>query len=155
MNIDKTIKKVVIGVIREQLATTKPCEYKSVRKHLELHHTDLDSITAAFESAYSMEGYEEGSACITSSEDQWSDCELRYSIRVETTQEERERKIIERINKCHYFHTVYEQLTELGYKRIGFCSGELDAFEDTTIYDMYMNDTDRLTSYFMLYFKKD
>ena len=53
------------------------------------------------------------------------------------------------------FRYVYTTLIENGYKRVGFNTGLLKEFDDTTVYDMYMNnDWNRLEKYYSLYFKK-
>lgn len=51
------------------------------------------------------------------------------------------------------FKYVYDLFIYNGYKRVWFNSGLLREFNDTTIYDMYMNnDHDRLVRYYSLYF---
>lgn len=51
---------------------------------------------------------------------------------------------------------VYELLTANGYKRVGFNSGLLRQFDDTTVYEMYMEkDWDRLVKYYSLAIKGD
>ena len=53
------------------------------------------------------------------------------------------------------FKRVFDLLTTNGYKRVGFNSGLLRDYKDTTVYDMYMeNDFDRLVKYYSLSFVK-
>lgn len=50
---------------------------------------------------------------------------------------------------------VYKVMLANGYKRQGFNSGLLKQFDDTTVYDMYMNDEwDRLVKYYSLPFAR-
>jgi len=51
------------------------------------------------------------------------------------------------------FMSVYNTLMANGYKRVGFNSGLLKEFNNTTVYDMYIdNDFDRLVKYYSLPF---
>lgn len=53
------------------------------------------------------------------------------------------------------FKFVYDLLTTNGYKRVGFNSGLLKQFDDTTVYTMYKaKDFDRLVKYYSLPFVK-
>jgi hypothetical protein len=48
---------------------------------------------------------------------------------------------------------VYNAFIKNGYKRVGFNTGQLKEFKDTSIYDMYMSrDFDRLVKYYSLSF---
>jgi len=50
---------------------------------------------------------------------------------------------------------LYDTLINNEYKRVGFNSGLLEEFNNTTIYDMYCNkEFDRLIKYYSLYFIK-
>lgn len=54
------------------------------------------------------------------------------------------------------FKFVYDELIENGYKRVGFNSGLLKEFENTTIYDMYVvSNFDMLENYYSLSFNKE
>lgn len=54
------------------------------------------------------------------------------------------------------FKFVYDVLIENGYKRVGFNSGLLKEFENTTIYDMYVvSNFDMLENYYRLSFNKE
>ena len=51
------------------------------------------------------------------------------------------------------FKSVYDSLTSNGYKRVGYNSGLLRDFNDTTVYDMYLvKDFNRLVKYYSLPF---
>ena len=53
------------------------------------------------------------------------------------------------------WRAVFDLLTTSGYKRVGYNSGLLKDFDDTTVYDMYMaKDFDRLVKYYSLPFVK-
>jgi hypothetical protein len=53
------------------------------------------------------------------------------------------------------WNTLRPMLLENGYERIGFNSGLLKHFKDTTVYDMYIDkDFDRLVEWYSLSFKK-
>lgn len=76
---------------------------------------------------------------------------LCYEINVPTTEKEQLKFVKTQFNNS--FNKVYKVLTENGYKRKGLNSGLLKQFDDTTVYDMYINeDYDRLVSYYSLYF---
>jgi len=48
---------------------------------------------------------------------------------------------------------IYDALIKNGYKRVGFNSGRLKEFNDTTVYEMYSSkDFDRLIKYYSLSF---
>ena len=50
---------------------------------------------------------------------------------------------------------VYESLIKNGYKRIGFNSALFKSFDDTTVYDMYIDkDFDRLVKYYSCFTKQ-
>jgi hypothetical protein len=51
------------------------------------------------------------------------------------------------------FNMVYNKLIENGYTRTPTNSKHLKQFDDTTIYDMFINDIDRLVLYYSLRFK--
>lgn len=80
---------------------------------------------------------------------------LIYDIDVPTTEKDRlafKRKTFTSI----VWYKVFHLLTGNGYKRVGFNSGLLKQFDDTTIYDMYVaQDFDRLVKYYSLYFVPD
>ena len=80
---------------------------------------------------------------------------LSYDIQVPTNDKEKLKY------KRHMFNTIafkslQEVLTKNGYKIVGFSSGLLKEFDDTTVYDMYMNkEFDRLVKYYSLRFIKE
>lgn len=77
---------------------------------------------------------------------------LYYEIDVPTTKFEKtqyKRRLFNNIA----FKKVYNSLILNGYKRVGFNSGLLKEFNDTTVYDMYITkDFNRLVKYYSLYF---
>lgn len=76
---------------------------------------------------------------------------LCYNIDVPTTDKEKLKFVKTQFNNS--FSKVHNCLISNGYKRKGFNSGLLRQFEDTTVYDMYINrDFDRLVEYYSLYF---
>ena len=62
---------------------------------------------------------------------------LCYEVEVPTTEAE-QLKHKRRVFGDRAFPLVYEALTQNGYKRVGFNSGLLDRYKDTTVYDMYV-----------------
>ena len=77
---------------------------------------------------------------------------LSWSIDVPTTEADKLRAIRQRFSNIA-FPLVKDSLTSNGYKRVGFNSGLLKAFDGTTVYDMYVNkEFDRLVEYYSLYF---
>ena len=94
---------------------------------------------------FSCDGYEDGV---------YNPC-LCYDIEVETT--EKERLVFKkRVFSTPAFQNLYHLLIKNGYKRVGFNSGLLKEFDDTTVYDMYINaDFDRLVKYYSLSFVLD
>jgi hypothetical protein len=87
-------------------------------------------------------------------DDGWDDILLAWDVDIPTTEKDKilyKRKTFSTIA----FRKVYELLTTSGYKRVGFSTGLLKQFDDTTVYDMYMNkDFDRLVKYYSLPFVK-
>ena len=77
---------------------------------------------------------------------------LCYDINIPTTDKDK------LIFKRHRFSTiafksVYDLLTSNGFKRVGFNSGLLKEFNDTTVYDLFINNEfDRLVKYYSLSF---
>ena len=77
---------------------------------------------------------------------------LTYQIDVETTEKERDEYRRRRFDQIA-FKKLYDLLTAAGYKRVGFNSGLLKQFKDTTIYDMFLEkDWDRLEKRYSLSF---
>ena len=88
--------------------------------------------------------------------DGYSDFCLCWDIKVPFTDKEQATHNKKAFNSWVAFRTVYKWLTNEGYIRVGFNSGLLKEFDNTTVFDMYMEkDFDRLTKYYSLYFKKD
>lgn len=76
---------------------------------------------------------------------------LCWQIDVLTTDKDRLKFVKTQFNNS--FGKVNKFLSDNGYKRKGFNSGLLRQFDDTTVYDMYINkDFDRLVEYYSLYF---
>jgi hypothetical protein len=79
---------------------------------------------------------------------------LSWTIDIATSDADKAKFKKDRFDSIAY-KFVYDALTGNGYKRVGFNSGLLKDFADTTILDMYLNkDFDRLVKYYSLYFIK-
>ena len=79
---------------------------------------------------------------------------LCYDVKIPTTDKERLKYKREKFSNSAWAK-VYPLLTQNGYKRVGFNTGLLKAFDDTTVYDMFINsDFDRLVKYYSLSFIK-
>lgn len=77
-----------------------------------------------------------------------------YDIDIPTTEKERLKYKQNKFSTIA-FKFVYNTLINNGYKRVGFNSGLLKEFDNTTIYDMYIiKDFDRLVKYYSLPFIK-
>ena len=89
---------------------------------------------------------------IDNGDDGYSDICLCYDVIIPTTDKEKLNYKRKRFNTvAHKF--VYDLLLNNGYKRVGFNSGLLKQFDDTTVYDMFINkDFDRLVKYYSLSF---
>lgn len=84
--------------------------------------------------------------------DAWNDILLSWDTDIPTTDLDKlkyKRKTFSTIA----FKYVFDLLTTNGYKRVGYNSGLLKEFDDTTVYDMYINkEFDRLEKYYSLPF---
>lgn len=79
---------------------------------------------------------------------------LSWEIQVPTTVEERAERIKKRFN-AGYFKRVYDVLVVNDYKRVGCNSGLFKEFDDTTPYDLVLEeDWRRLEKRILLSFKK-
>ena len=88
--------------------------------------------------------------------DGFSDFCLCWDIKVPYTDKEQNEYNKRTFNKWQSFKTVHKFLTNEGYIRVGFNSGLLKEFDDTTVFDMYIEKNfDRLVKYYSLYFKKE
>ena len=86
--------------------------------------------------------------------DYFDDHLLTWDISIPTTEEEKLTFKRKRFDD-YAWNGVYSLLIKNGYKRIGCSSGEFAAYNDTTIYDMYINNEfDRLKKYYSLRFVK-
>lgn len=82
------------------------------------------------------------------------DLKLCWEVEVPTTEDERVSFRKKKFNTSLAFKSVYDLLIANGYVRSGFNSGLLKEFDDTSVYDMYMNkEYDRLVKYYSLSFK--
>jgi hypothetical protein len=87
--------------------------------------------------------------------DGFDDILLSWDIKVPTTEEDRLKYRRERFNSVS-FKRLHDLLTANGYKRVGYNTRLLKEFNDTIVYDMYMNkEWDRLIKYYSLSFKVD
>lgn len=81
---------------------------------------------------------------------------LCYDIDMPTNEKEKDKYRKTRFTD-YAWRAVYEKLIKenTGYKRVGYNSGLLKQFDDTTVYEMYMaKDFDRLVAYYSLPFSK-
>jgi hypothetical protein len=88
--------------------------------------------------------------------DAFDDFLLTWDIKttLPTTDEDKITHNRKRFNNSAY-RSVYNLLTTNGYERVGYSTGLLKPFDDTTIYDMYVaGEWDRLVDYFSLSFQK-
>ncbi len=88
-------------------------------------------------------------------DDGYSDICLCWDINILTTDNEQLKFKRDKFSNIA-FTFVYDSLTKNGYKRVGFNTGLLKEFNDTTVYDMFVNkDFDRLVKYYLLSFKEN
>jgi len=87
--------------------------------------------------------------------DAWDDILLSWEIDIPTT--DKDKLIYKRGSfTTMAFRSVYDLLLKNGFKRVGYNTGLLKQFDNTTVYDMYINnDFDRLVSYYSLPFIKE
>jgi hypothetical protein len=86
--------------------------------------------------------------------DAWNDIVLAWEIDIPTTEKDQLSYKRRRFTDVA-FKFVYDSLTKNGYKRVGYNTSLLKQFDDTTVYDMYINkDFDRLVEYYSLPFIK-
>ena len=79
---------------------------------------------------------------------------LSYQIDVPTNEKEKLAFKKKRFTSVAW-SMVYNALTSNGFKRVGFNSGLLRDFDDTTVYEMYLaQDFDRLEKYYLLPFER-
>jgi hypothetical protein len=77
---------------------------------------------------------------------------LCYDIDVPMTEQDK-LKIKRKTFSTIAYKLVFDLLIKSGYKRVGFNSGKLKEFDDTTVYDMFITkDFDRLVKYYSLSF---
>lgn len=77
---------------------------------------------------------------------------LCYNVKIPTTEKEKLNYCKANFASCAFRH-VYNMLTSVGYKRVGFSTRLLNEFDDTTVYEMYINNEfDRLVKYYSLPF---
>ncbi len=156
-HIDNIIKLSVIEEIDRIIENYQPTPVKNVLKTMPLNKYDLDGVVEGFKSAYNADGYVAGSACVDYYQDEgdWGgDVHIAYSVTEPTSEKDREQVLIKRINKNLAFSRVYKKLTSLGYKRVPVNGRDFREFKASNIYDMYINDRDKLTRYFQLFFVK-
>ncbi len=86
--------------------------------------------------------------------DAWDDIVLTWEVDVPTT--DKDKLVFKRKRFTDIaWKFIYNSFINSGYRRVGFNSGLLKEFDDTTVYDMYINkDFDRLEKYYSLRFTK-
>lgn len=92
---------------------------------------------------------------VPNSYDAYEGVALCWSIPIPTTEKGKLSFIKIKFNNNAAWNLVYKTLLENGYKRVGFNTGLLKPFDNTTVYDMYVNrEFDRLVEYYSLPFIK-
>jgi intergrase/recombinase len=87
--------------------------------------------------------------------DAWDDIVLAWEIDIPTTEKDKLSFKRKRFTNIAW-KFVYDLLIKNGYKRVGYNTSLLKEFDDTTVYDMYINeDFDRLVKYYSLPFVKE
>lgn len=87
--------------------------------------------------------------------DAWDDIVLSWEIDIPTTDKDKKAFKRKRFTDIAW-KVVYDILMKNGYKRVGYNSGLLKQFDDTTVYDMFISkDFDRLVKYYSLPFVKE
>lgn len=82
--------------------------------------------------------------------DAYDDFLLSWETDVPTTDKDKLKYVKDNFSNI-VTRSMYKLFIDNGYKRRGFNSGLLKQFDDTTLYDMYINkDFDRIISYFLL-----
>ena len=149
----KTIQQIVAENIAPALSSLRPPETKTAMRHFSIDGEsvlDLPDIMKnnnipgdAWISTFceTPAPFEEEHAC------------LRWEVKVPTNEEDKLRYC-----RRHYQHRlwkrVYQNAIEEGYKRVGVWSDRFREFDDTTIYDLAIqNNIERLTKYYSLYFQ--
>ena len=126
-------------------------EEKSVFKEIEVNGgslSDFEEQAAEIANSYSIEKDDISFYCSEYS----SDMVASFGIKVKATNADKEKIKEKHFNRRAYKY-IYDALTNAGYKRVGFNSGLLKAFNDTTIYKMFVNqEYDRLADYYSLSF---
>ena len=84
--------------------------------------------------------------------DAWDDICLGWEIDVPTTDKEKLKYKKQKFDN-YAFQSVRVLLTQNDYKRVGYNTSLLKEFDDTTVFDMYVNEEfDRLVKYYSLRF---
>ena len=84
--------------------------------------------------------------------DGWDDILLSWTIDIPTTDVDKLKFKRKRFDDIA-FRRIYDLLIKSGYKREGCSTALLKQFDDTTVYDMYINKNfDRLVKYYSLRF---
>ena len=78
---------------------------------------------------------------------------LQWYKDVKTTDKDKEEYIRKTFN-CYSYSVVFKVLIKHGYTRVGVPSQNFKQYRDTTEYDMYKGEHDRLKAYYSLFFKK-
>ena len=69
--------------------------------------------------------------------------------------DKRYRQMVRKRFERRAYKAIYDRLTQLGYRRRGYSTHLLKEFDDTNVYEMYMNgEYDRLAWYYSLSFEK-
>ena len=86
--------------------------------------------------------------------DAFDDILLSWKVEIPTTDQDKLKFKKKKFDSVAW-NLVYKLFLENGYERTGYNTGLLKQFDDTTVYDMYIDkDFDRLFKYYSLRFKK-
>jgi hypothetical protein len=87
--------------------------------------------------------------------DSFNEICLVYDVDIPTTDKDKLKSKKDRFTNIA-FRAVHDSLILCGYKRVCYRSGLLKPFDNTTVYDMYINkEFDRLVEYYSLPFVKE
>lgn len=85
--------------------------------------------------------------------DGWDDILLSWDVKIPTTNKDKD-EYRKRVFSTTAFQTVYNLLTNNGYKRVPYNASQLNEFKNKTVYGMLINkEYDKLVNYYSLAFK--
>lgn len=119
----------------------------------EIVYNDIEYISPQSIASFIVE-YKIPVNCWFGSDEQENIC-ICYDIDIPTTDKDKDKFRKEKFSGVAW-NFIYKAMINNGYKRIGFNSGLLKEFDDTSVYEMYVNkDFDRLVKYYSLSFIRE